>query len=262
MSNTPHQDNEPASLVKATQTSFRIVEKLMDLDGAGVRALAKHLDMPKSTVHDHLRSLELCGYIVQVDDGSYRVGARFLELGGYARSQMEIYRMAKPEIEKLASETGEIANLMIEEHGYGIFLAVAKGRDAVQIDHVHHEGMRVPLHVTALGKSIMAGMPDAEVEKLIDVHGLRSMTDNSIDDREELMAELDTIRERGYAIDDEERVEGMKCIGAPIATSHGVAGSLSISAPTKRMQGQWFEEEIPSMILRTANVVEVNLEHR
>ncbi len=243
--------------VKAAATSFRIIESLRELDGAGVAELADYLGMPKSTVHDHLRTLTDIEYLVQ-RDGEYHVGVRFLELGGYVRNGMKLHRVAAPEVKKLAEETGEHANLVVEEHGMGIFLHKVKGKDAVQLDT--HVGMRVHLHTTATGKAILAHLPEERVEAIIDAHGLPGVTERTITDRETLYDDLAEIRERGYAIDDQERVEGMRCVAAPLRGPDGdPLGALSVSGPMSRFDDDVFVEEIPKTVLSTANVIEVNM---
>ncbi|WP_101295902.1 IclR family transcriptional regulator [Halegenticoccus soli] len=243
--------------VKAAATSFRIIETLRALDGAGVAEVADELDMPKSTVHDHLKTLTDIEYLVNID-GTYYVGARFLELGGYARSRMKLYRVASPEIKKLAEKTGEHANLLIEEHGMGVFLYKVKGEEAVQLDT--HVGMRVHLHTAALGKAILAKLPEEHVDAIIDRRGLPGVTQKTITDTDELKEQLETVRERGYAIDDEERVRGMRCVAAPICDpSDTPLGAISVSGPTNRFDGEVFEDRIPKSVLSAANVVEVNM---
>ncbi|WP_207592449.1 IclR family transcriptional regulator [Halomontanus rarus] len=243
--------------VKAAATSFRIIETLHELDGAGVAELADHLNMPKSTVHDHLRTLTEIEYLVQ-RDGEYHVGVRFLELGGYVRNELKLHRVAAPEIKKLAEDTGEHSNLVVEEHGMGIFLNKVKGKDAVQLDT--HVGMRVHLHTTATGKAILAFLPEERIDEIIEHHGLPAVTKNTITDRETLKEELAEIRDRGYAIDDEERVEGMRCVAAPLRDSTGhPIGGLSVSGPMSRFNDDVFVEEIPNKVLSTANVIEVNM---
>lgn len=244
--------------VKAAKTTFDIIEALRALDGAGVSELSATLDMPKSTVHDHLRTLEAAEYLIHEDD-TYRIGARFLELGGYARHRMKVYRTAKPEVQSLSDETGEHANLMIEEHGMGIFLYKSEGGEAVHLDT--YAGMRAHLQTTALGKAILAHYPRDRVESIIDRHGLPQRTPNTVTDPTELFEELADIRERGYATDDEERVEGVRCVAAPIRGADRVFGSVSISAPKSRMEGERFDDELPKLVLRRANVIEVNMKY-
>jgi IclR family acetate operon transcriptional repressor len=108
-----------------------------------------HLDIPKSTIHNYLSTLVQEEYVVK-DGSTYHVGIRFLEYGAYARVQLSIYEIATPEVDELAATTGELANLMVEEHGRGSYLHRARGDKAVQVEA--YVGTRVPLHGTALGK--------------------------------------------------------------------------------------------------------------
>jgi DNA-binding IclR family transcriptional regulator len=243
--------------VKAAKVSLEVVETLRELNGAGVSEVASRLNKPTSTVHDHLRTLEREEYLVK-EGSEYHVSTRFLQLGDRARSRRKVFTIARPEIDDLAEKTGEHANLMIEEHGLGVFLYKARGPDAVQLDT--HAGMRVPLQTTSLGKAIMAFRSKSEVESILDRHGLPKVTEHTITDRTELFDALDQVRERGYASDDEERVKGMRCIAAPITDEEGRAiAAVSVSGPKSRMQGERFTDEVPEQILRSANVIEVNL---
>lgn len=242
--------------VKSTRVSIAVVEALQRLDGAGVSEVSKYLETPKSTVHDHLRTLEQLELVVN-EDGVYKTGTRFLEFGGYARQQMKVFEVAKPEVKKLAQQTGEHSNLMVEEHGRGIFLYKAEGTDAVQLDT--YSGYRVHLQTTALGKTILAHMPEERATTILEHHGCPKVTGRTITDIDELWEEFETIREQGYARDVEERVRGMHCVAAPILRNDEVLGAVSVSGPKSRMQGKRFEEEIPRQVLRTANVIEVNM---
>jgi len=243
--------------ITATRTSLRIVEALKRLDGAGATAVANDLDMAKSTVHNHLQTLEDEGYIT--DEGSaYHVGLRFLELGEYKRNRMDIYEKARPEVASLAEKTGEMANAAVEEHGEGVYIARAEGTEAVSVDT--YAGKRVNLHCTALGKTILAELPEERVDDIIDSHGLPARTDNTITDRAELKAELADIRERGHAYDREERLPGLRCVAAPVTSEDGEpVAALSVSGPTSRIKGDRFHEEIPEMLQSAVNVVEINL---
>ncbi|MFC4440293.1 MULTISPECIES: IclR family transcriptional regulator [Natrialbaceae] len=243
--------------VKAAKVTLEIIDTLRQLDGAGVSEIAQQLDKPTSTVHDHLRTLEQEQYLVKEGD-EYHISTRFLQLGDQARSRKKVFEIARPEINELAEKSGEHANLMIEEHGLGVFLYRARGPDAVQLDT--HAGMRVPLQTTAMGKTIMAFRPREDVEEILDRHGLPAVTENTISERDELLDHLEEIRERGYAYDDEERVKGMRCVAAPITDDDGRAiAAVSISGPKSRMQADRFTNEIPEQIRRSANVIEVNL---
>lgn len=243
--------------VKSVENAFQILDALKELDGAGVSELAGHLDIPKSTIHNYLSTLVQEEYVVK-DGSSYRVGVRFLEYGAYARVQIDIYDIAKPEVDELAKTTGELANLMAEEHGRGSYLHRARGEKAVQVEA--HVGTRVPLHGTALGKAILAYLPDKRVDEIVEQHGLIASTPNTITDREELNDELIQIRENGVAFDDEERLKGLRCVAAPIlSTNDRVLGAISVAGPSNRIRDNRFTEELPKQILETVNVIELNV---
>lgn len=249
-----------SSPVRATATTIRVVEALQELDGAGVTDIADRLDVPTSTAFDHLRTLERHEFVVKRDD-KYEIATRFLEIGGYARSNNALYQIAEPEIQKLAHKTGEHANLMIEEFGRGVFLSKAKGEDAFRLDT--HIGKRVNLQTTALGKAILAELPRERIDEIIETHGLPEITEHTITDRDRLFEEIEEVREQGYAVDDEERIHGVRCVAAPINDDGGdVIGAVSVSGPKSGMRGKRFNEEIPEMVLRTANVIQVNLKYQ
>ncbi|NGM70500.1 IclR family transcriptional regulator [Natronolimnobius sp. AArcel1] len=243
--------------VHSLETGFAIVQALQSLDGAGVTELAANLELPKSTVHNYLSTLEQEEYVVNTD-GTYRLGTRFLEHGAYARSQLQIYDIAREEVDKLAAETGELANLTVEEHGYGVYLHQSRGDQAVNVDS--YVGTRVPLYCTALGKAMLAHFPTDRVDELIDRHGLPKNTDKTLTSREELEAEFEAIRERGFAFDDEERLPGLRCVGAPILSNNNrVLGAVSVAGPTNRLRDNKFRQSVPERVLETVNVIELNV---
>jgi DNA-binding IclR family transcriptional regulator len=251
--------SETAIPVKAIRVSMDVVQRLRKLDGATTMEIAEELDLPQSTAYDHLRTLEELELVVN-EDGTYKVGTKFLDFGGYARQEKKIFEVGKPKLQEVAQETGENANLMIEEHGRGVFLFTAEGENAVELDT--HHGYRVHLQTTALGKAMMAHMDESRVSDIIERHGMPAITDNTITDEEELFEQFEEIRERGYAVDFAERVRRMRCVAAPILDDDDdPLGAVSVSGPKTRMQGERFDDEIPKKVIRTANVIEVNMSY-
>jgi DNA-binding IclR family transcriptional regulator len=243
--------------VQTARTTFRVLEAVTAREQAGVTELADHLGLAKSNVHNYLATMEEDGYVVK-RDRDYHVGLRFLDMGSFARNRHGIYDVAKEEVDSLAEETGELSNLMVEENGMGIYLHRGTGEQAVNVDT--HIGHRVHLHNTALGKAMLAHMPEDRVERIIDVYGMPAETEHTITDEAELQDELQTIREEGIAFDREERLDGLRCVAAPVVDQHSVArGAVSVSGPTSRMSGERFESEIPSLLKNASNVIELNL---
>jgi DNA-binding IclR family transcriptional regulator len=245
--------------VRATETSLRVVEALMELDGAGATEVASHLNTPVSTTHNHLQTLLDRGY-VRKDGDVYRLGLRFLNLGEYARTSYDVYDVARPIIDDLAAETGEVANLLVPEGTRGIYLHKSKGESAVH--HDTRPGKFVELHCTALGKSILSQWPRERIERLVETEGLPAVTDHTITDPDVLFDELDGIQARGYAQNRGERNERLWCVAAPLVDGDDVVGAISVSGPKTRMEGRRFDEEMPELILEAANVIEINMEYR
>jgi DNA-binding IclR family transcriptional regulator len=245
--------------VRTTEKTFALVEELMELEPCGVTELTERLDMGKSAVHNHLTTLRKHGYVLKTGD-EYQLGLKFLEVGGSRRKSMEFYQVAEPEVKSLANETGELANLLVEEQGMGVYLMRAKGDDAVDLDT--YAGLRISLHTTALGKAILAHLPESRVDEIIEHRGLEQKTPSSIGSREELFEVLDVVRDRGYAIDDGERLEGLRCVAAPVKTkSDEVLGAISVSAPETRVSDDDLHGDLPERVLSAANVVELNINY-
>jgi DNA-binding IclR family transcriptional regulator len=195
--------------------------------------------------------------LIVKQNGTYHIGLRFVDIGEHAKNQIDIYEFAKAEVENLAQETGEVAQFMIEEHGRGVYLHKERGEHAIQT--ASYTGNRKSLHCTALGKAILSQLSTERINKIVDRHGLPQRTDNTIVSREELYNELETIRERGVAFDDEEILRGLRCIAAPIQHPTGeINGAISISGPTSRFKGERFHDELPELVQGAANVIEVN----
>lgn len=243
--------------VKSLETAIEIIHELQRLNGAGVTEVAEEVGLAKSTVHDHLTTLESNGYLVK-DEGIYSVSLRFLDHGGRVRNRLKVYQTAKPEIEKLAHKTGELVNLVIEENGLGVYIDYAKGEDAVNLDT--YLGKHEPLHSTAFGKAILANIPTSKVDEIVERHGLPAETDETVTSRGALEERLETVRENGFAIDNEERLDGLNCVGAPIKSSDGgVAGAISVSGPAGRLQSSKLSVELANEVIRVANIIEINM---
>ncbi|MBX0296429.1 IclR family transcriptional regulator [Haloarcula nitratireducens] len=252
----PTAANDAGRRIQAVDTSCEILEALRDLDGAGISELADELDWSKATIHGHLATLMDNEFVVK-RGGTYEISLRFVDIGEYAKSQVDIHDIAVKEVDRLAEETGEVAQFMVKEHGRGVYLHKASGENAIQT--ASYTGNRKDLHCTALGKAILSQLPESEVDEVIERHGLPARTEKTVTTREELFENLEEIRERGVAFDDEEILQGLRCIAAPIEHPKGnLHGAISISGPTNRFKGERFHEELPEIVQGAANVIEVN----
>ena len=245
--------------LKTLSTAFEIVDAIQELDGARVTELASHLDLPPSTVHGYLSTLRHNSYLVKEGD-SYYVGLEFLNKGGYARSRKQGYALVETKVEQLAERTGERVQFVVEENGRGYYIYTAIGENAVEADA--RAGKRIYLHDSSAGKSILAHLPEARVDGIIDRWGLPEFTAETITDRADLYDELATVRERGFALNHEESHTGLRAVGAPVRHPAGhVLGAFSLSGPSNRLKGEYFERELPDTILGLTNEVELNMSY-
>jgi len=243
--------------VTTVETSFEILEHLKRDGELTLTEVTDRLGLAKSTVHRHLTTLTENGYVVRSGD-SYRIGLKFLDFGVRARDDHVLSPVVQPKVDELATETGEKCWCITEEHGMGIHIYGASGKHPVQT--YARLGQQTHLHQHAAGKAILAHLPSERVEAIVDQFGLPAKTDRTITDRAELFAELETIRERGYAFNNEESVVGLHAVGAPICDEDGVAlGAISISGPANRLKGSYFESELPDLLLGATNEIEINL---
>ncbi|ELY50929.1 IclR family transcriptional regulator [Natronolimnohabitans innermongolicus] len=247
----------PDRRVKTTDTLFEIIEALQSLNGATLAELADELEFAKSTIHSHLATLEHNEYVVRTGD-EYELGLKFLEHGMFVKNNRELARLAKPVLEDLADATGEVAWLIVEEHGTAVYLEKAMGERAVQT-HASVGG-RARLHHLATGKLILAYLPEERVDEIIDRHGLPERTPHTITDPEELRAELEAIREDGIAINDKETVAGLRAIGAPVIDDETIHGAICVSGPANRLTVERCHEEIEPLLLEATNELELKLQ--
>jgi DNA-binding IclR family transcriptional regulator len=243
--------------IATIEKAFGVVEELARMDGGRATDLADRLEMPISTVYDHLTTLERLEYVVEREDG-YHPSMRFLKLGAERRSKLRLYESAASEVEGLADETGELASLMIEEHDRGVVLSLEEGERA--IDPHNYAGIRMPLHTTALGKAILAHLPAERRASILDRYGDRKLTERTITDRETLETQLERVAERGYAVDRGELIAGVLCVATPIVdTDDRVHGSICVCGPISRLREEDAFERIKDAVLQAGNVIEVNL---
>jgi len=197
--------------------------------------IAEHLRLHKSTIHRLLMVLERHRLVERrADGGRYGLGLRLFELGTRAFTRLGLGERARPHLEKLAVETGETAHLCILDDGGVLYLEKVEPSRTVRVPS--SVGRRNPAHCTAVGKVLLAHLAPADLDRLVEARGLKAYTRNTITTSSLLQRELRAIRERGYAVDDEEIEEGLRCVGAPVRDHSGrVVASMSIAGPAFRV---------------------------
>lgn len=250
--------DEPDRTVGSVKRVLEIIQILNARDGAGVTEVANELDIAKSTAHSHLATLQQHEFLVSEND-EYKTGLRFLEVGELARRRRDEYRSIEEKVKEISGETGERTQFIVPEHGRGVYLFMEIGANAVQTDA--YIGKRIPLNASSAGKAILAHFPEEKLQSVFSDRGLEARTDESITDPAALRDELATIRERGYALNEDEATIGVRAVGVPLmGEGNEVLGALSVSAPAHRLKGSEFRERLPDYIMGVANELQLNIE--
>lgn len=223
--------------------------------------LSGQLVLHKSTLHRLLQVLEQHRLVDKnPHSGKYRLGLRLFEFGTKAVAHIDLRERVRPYLERLVYETGETAHLCILDRGEMLSLANVESSRTLRTPST--VGHRIPVHCTAAGKAVLAFLPESELNALLKKRDLKTYTRNTITSLRRLKAELQLIRKRGYAVDNEEIEEGLKCIAAPIRDySGGVIASMSIAGPVFRIT----KDKTSSMarsVIEAANQLSAELGYR
>lgn len=249
--------NERTGL-RTTERSLDIIETLRSINGGRLTELSDELDLPVSTVHNHLQTLVNRGYVTKQDD-QYHVGLRFLEFGEYARRSRKGIDQVTSELNTLANNTGETVSLLAAENGRGIVLYTRQSADSIPLGI--HTGKRIWLHSSALGQSLLAFRPPKAIESIIDRHGLPAATNKTVTDPVELRHRLKEIRDNGIAVETEERLTGVSSVATPVKDSNGrVLYSVGMTVPSSRLTDAALDE-FSENLQKTANLIELKITH-
>jgi len=249
----------PKRSVGSVNTVFDIIEELNQEDELGITDLADKLDKAPSTIHKHLSTLQSNGYVVKTGD-KYKISLKFFCVGTTAKAREPLVEISAPFLKQIADESGELAWLVQEQHGYAIFLEKEEGDYAVQ--PYSSVGGREYLHHSAAGKAILAHLSEDQVRRICEVRGMKQLTENTITDIDELLTELNEIKSRGYSFNDGETVENHRAIASPVLYEDQVMGSIVLSGPKNRMTKDRFWEELPELVSGTANAMELELKRK
>lgn len=241
-----------ATAVKRTRRSVQSVDRALDLlealaaaDGeVSITSLATRTSLHVSTVHRLLATLLRRGYVRQNPETSrYYAGAKLTTLGEGRSRYGELRTRARPILRAIAEQTRESTNLVVLDDLMAVYI------DSIPSPHVvrlfTQVGNRVPLHATGAGKALLAALPQARREALVDRLELRPYTDHTIVDGAVLRRALEEARERGFAIDEEEYDEGVRCVAVPVGGMDHAVAAISVSAPAMRLSRQRCIELVP-----------------
>lgn len=229
----PRADGERHSIQSVDRALF-LLETIADAGGeATLTELATRTGLNISTCHHLLATLIQRGFAAKVPGRRlYALGARIHFLA-HACLQVDLPRRAQPHIEAVNRATGETVHLAALQGDSVVTLAVREARHAVRVDTGRIGKLEAP-HATSVGKAIMAWLPEDEIRRMV-AGGMKRFTDKTITELPALVESLRIVRRNGYAIDREEFLPGVICVGAAIRDQAGtVIGAISASTPTMR----------------------------
>ena len=242
-----------AKVNQSIEKTLQIIETMAQGHGPmRLQDIADRCGLPASTALRMLNTLLVHGYVNQDQSTQrYSLSLRFTRLGTLVRAQNDPLRLAGPFLEELAARCGETVCLVVEDRDDALCAAAAEGPEGLLLVH-QRVGVRAPLHSGAAGKLLLLNFSNQELNGYLARRGRTALTPNTITGREELLAELERTRARGYALESEERELGARTVSAPVRDFTGqIAAGLSMSAPTARMSARRVEELIP-LLLETA----------
>jgi DNA-binding IclR family transcriptional regulator len=224
--------------VQALDRAFAVLDLLADsTEPLGLAQVAAGLTLHKSTAHRFLMVLERHRMVERTSSGKFRLGLRLFDYGNRAIQQYDLRERSQPHLQRLVAETEETAHLCILEQAHIIYLD--KQEPARSVRMTSRIGMSNPVHCTAVGKAILALSAPARVEEILVKAKFERFTPKTLYTRELLGKDLERIRRRGYAVDDEEREAGVRCVAVAILDSRAhPVGAVSVSGPSFRMTAQ------------------------
>ncbi|MGD2184862.1 MAG: IclR family transcriptional regulator [Desulfobacterales bacterium] len=249
-------EQKPGNLVQTIERVATIFDVMaQSVQGISLKELSAKVGLPKGTTHRLLASLAYFGYVRQVSESkNYQLGFKLVELGNRLLDQLDLRTQARPFLINLCKRTNETVHLVILDQNEALYVdKVESDEKPGGLQMVSRIGSRMPAHCSSVGKVFLAQLSDSELDTLIKEKGLIKRTVNTISDPDKLKQHLKGIRQKGYAVDDEENEKGIRCVGAPIFNRQGqVIAAISISGPTVRITKKVIQQNLKNEVIRTA----------
>lgn len=251
--------HDQKTLIQSLDRGLQLLEIISQAkEPMGLPELAEMLDVDRSTVHRLLATLQKRNYVTQDPiNKRYSLGLRVIELSRRALDGINFRAIAKPYLKRLSKETGESTNLFILTNNHAICVDYEASPSPLSVSN--DTGIVYIMHATAGGKVLMAFLPETQRQRILKSSPLTAFTPRTITDMNALQMHLQQIRELGYALDDEERYVGVRCIAAPIFdhTQKVIAG-ISMSGPASRVTLERIPE-LAKIVVQAADDISAEL---
>jgi IclR family acetate operon transcriptional repressor len=239
-------DTAPGT-VQALDRGLTLLRELANARSITLSDLATRTDMPPSSTHRILSTLQKHGY-VEFDETTqeWMIGIEAFRIGNTYLVRTNLVEAARKTLRRLMEETGETANLGIADNGDVVFVDQVETNNPIRA--FFRPGTRGHMHSSGIGKALLADMPRREVEKIIQSKGQPEFTPKTLASSAALFDDLDATRKRGWSIDNEERYSGMRCVASNIYNTFGEAiAGISVSGPTVRFPNHVISELGPKV---------------
>jgi len=247
-------DKTDQNTIKSLDRAMMVFEYLSEFPGKTLSALASELGQSPATVYRILTTLEGRG-LVEMDtaEQAWHIGPRAFVIGATFLKRTSLVERARPVLRKLMEDTGETANLGVEQGGSVLFVRQVETHESIRA--FFPPGTLSPMHASGIGKALLAEMDEARLDRVFAKAKPETFTENTITDIDAMRRELSGIRVRGFSIDGEEKTLGMRCIAAAVfdINQEAIAG-ISVSGPTSRIRPR----QIPALsgaVIDAANAI-------
>lgn len=241
--------------VQALERGLNLLAIIAEADGLSLTSIAQRAGIAPSTAHRILTTLKANGFVQDDSHGNYLIGVQAFRAGSAFLRNRKLADVGRITLRRLMEDSGETANIAIEIESSVVFISQMESHRSIRA--FHRPGARGPMHASSLGKAMLAALTDEAVAQKLHRVGMPRLTERTIVDPDALLADLAIIRKRGWAIDDEEQAEGMRCVGAAVYNEHGeVIGAISVSGPTVRVTEERLGELGPMIKRAAAEITE------
>jgi DNA-binding IclR family transcriptional regulator len=230
-------------MMKTEETSSTAIERAMGIfeavaerkSGLTLSEICRHLEIPKSSASYLLRTLKNLGYLhLDAATGKYRLGLKVMSLGQRVDFGTDVKEAALPALQKVVEKTNLTAHLAVLDGGEAVYVAKVEPRSFIRMDT--WVGKRMQVNSTGVGKALAAYLRPADIEALIKQHGLKKRTAKTLTSQAAFWQELEKVRAKGYAIDDEENSLGARCVAVPVFDSFGnPVAAIGLSGTTEQI---------------------------
>ena len=243
-----------AGQVQSLDRALSILERLAEADGMTLTDLAQSVGLAPSTTHRLLTTLQQRRFAdFDEEYGVWVIGVGAFNVGNAFLRNRRIVSLGRPVMRRLMEDVGETVNLAVEDQNELVYVTQFESHAPMRA--FFRPGRRAPMHASAVGKAMLAEMDDATVTELLHRKGMPRFTDKTLIDPAALRAELVRVRERGWAVDDEEHTVGMRCVAATIHNEHAeVIAGVSLSGPSVRVTETRLGE-LGARVVKAANEI-------